>query len=81
MKYVEGQIHYLNALILKKHAVIVSGAYKNREVYHGTEVNPDKKHTDEELLQRELSGMEQQIKWLSDTIECLAPSFDENGPT
>jgi len=74
MKYVEGQIHYLNALILKKHAVIVSGAYKNRKVYHGTEVNPDKKLTDEELLQSELSAMQQQIQWLSETVECLSTS-------
>jgi len=72
MKYVEGQIHFLNAQILKKHASIVSGAYKDRKVYHGTECDESKRLTDDELLQREIAAMTQQITWLGDTIECLA---------
>ena len=78
MKYAEGQIHYLNALILKKHAVIVSGAYKNREVYHGLGTQSDKKWTEEELLQDELRAMDQQIEWLSKTIECLSKEQNAN---
>ena len=71
MNFAEGQIHWLNALILKKHAVIVSGAYKSREVYHGTEVSEDKRLTEEELLQDEFRAMDQQIKWLEESINEL----------
>ena len=71
MDFRTGQIHHLNALILKKHAVIVSGAYKNREVYHGTEMKEESKLTEDELLQDELRAMDQQIKWLDETIQEL----------
>jgi hypothetical protein len=72
MEFNEGQIHHLNALILKKHAVIVSGAYKSRSVYHGTKVDEDAKLTEEELLQNELAAMDQQIRWLDECVQGLA---------
>ena len=77
MTFIDGQIVYLNALILKKHANIVSGAYKNRKVYHGTETDPDKQLTDEELLQDEMRAMGVQLKWLEDTVQLL-PKEKEN---
>ena len=71
MKFREGQIHWLNALILKKHATIVSGAYKSRVVYHGTSQNEDNRLTEEELLQDELRAMQAQIDWLDDAVNGL----------
>ena len=69
MDFKEGQIHWLNALILRKHATIVSGAYKNRTVWHG--LGREKKFTEEELLQDELEAMDRQIKWLDDAVQGL----------
>jgi hypothetical protein len=72
MNFTEGQIHYLNAQILMKHATIVSGAYKSRDIYRGTDCKPENKLSEEELLNFEIKGMEQQIKWLDETIQNLS---------
>lgn len=71
MKYIEGQILYLNALIMAKHATIISGAYKSRKVYHGIGMKPENIFTEEELLQDELQAMHRQIDWLNDAIALL----------
>ncbi len=81
MTYIEGQIIWLNAMILRDHARIVSGAYKTRQVFHSTETNPDKQLTEEELLQSECRTMDQHIKWLNETIECLAKDKEQTVPT
>jgi len=71
MTFQEGQIHWLNALILKKHATIVSGAYKFKTVWHGSGKDEGNKYTEEELLQDELEAMGRQIDWLNEAVEGL----------
>jgi hypothetical protein len=68
MTYLEGQIIQRQAYITLWSTNILSGAYKNRKLYHGTS-GPEM--TDDEKLAEAMSTLQQHVVILGEAIEHL----------
>lgn len=75
MRYIEGQIALTQAHILRCHAEIVSGAYKQRQQFHGTGNVP---LSDEEKLADRMQVIGSHIHHLSELVERLAEKTEES---
>jgi hypothetical protein len=71
MTYAEGQLLIWNARVLRQHALIVSGAYRFRQVScGGVEL------TDDEKLKDELVVLDRHINFMEEVLEHLAEHKD-----
>ena len=67
--YSEKQLLVVHARVLRQHAKIVSGAYKTREVYHGTVESEGARFTEAELLQDEVECMDRHIAFMQQCLD------------
>lgn len=70
MTFLEGQIVHRQGLISLWHARIVSGAYKQRRIFHGTQ-GPEL--TDDEKLADALMTLDRHVEILHELASALPP--------
>ena len=67
MTIAEKQLLTWHARVMLQHARIVSGAYKTRRVYHGTDTSDEsKRFTEAELLAEEIATMRRHVEFMDD---------------
>ena len=86
MKFVEAQLLSCVAWVLKDHAEIVSGAYRQRKTQVGCGSNPDgtiqwRACTDEEKLEGAMSTMRSHCQWVGDCADKIGEEQAEQGTT
>jgi hypothetical protein len=79
MDYLEGQIEIEKAQVLYWNAMIVSGAYKYRALFHGTGETA-KKFTGKELLEDATRNMKNHVRRLQSLIDTIPIGLEGEGP-